>query len=621
MQEFPLSKLKIKIHGINNPTSVFKKKSFLSLNCIHKNKKSKTPLRIFSNDELPHYMLPIKCQINKTENNNNNSIKEPTKLRSKKSNIKITILSRNKSNNEIKLKQSKDINEHENSNIKSNVNNIYNTITFNKNNLNTNFFANSNLNDYSSSNKDNNENIISELNIINHNNNNNNNTSSFEEPSFQSLISELQKKINEQNILLSSRKKEIENLKKQLNDNNNKNKDLFININKNKEVNSFETNNETKNEINNLQKEIRNLKQEIESLNNKYQNEVKDKKEIEEKYKFIKNSVKNNSSREKDKNYYENKIIEQENKIIALEEELNNQKNKQFEISKMSHFELVIPKTENINKVNDLILNQKQYNDIKLILNVLLVLNNIDLKSLTELIGSKIEKGIEINSISTDICNILKISDKEKNIINNYIKDIILKSEKENIDLESELENLFKYKYNDYNNTNNINNNKINFVMNSENKKILYEKCKNFDYKNKHKVPFYYFKHLYKEICHKNKNSFSLQEFFNLLYECKKFNGNEINCFYDILYENLIENKKQNNEINNEYKLKYPDLVKNFLNKIIKEAFDKKREKFGNNQLNRARSFEKDIKEEDLISSNNINQNNDKKFNLDEGDE
>ena len=94
----------------------------------------------------------------------------------------------------------------------------------------------------------------------------------------------------------------------------------------------------------------------------------------------------------------------------------------------MSHFELVIPKTENINKVNDLILNQKQYNDIKLILNVLLVLNNIDLKNLSELIGTKIEKGIEINSISTDICNILKIINKEKNIINNYIKDIILKS-------------------------------------------------------------------------------------------------------------------------------------------------------------------------------------------------
>ena len=77
MQEFPLSKLKIKIRGVDNPTSVFKKRSYLSLNCIQKSNKSKTPLRIFTSDELPHYMLPIKCQINKTENN----IKEPTKLR------------------------------------------------------------------------------------------------------------------------------------------------------------------------------------------------------------------------------------------------------------------------------------------------------------------------------------------------------------------------------------------------------------------------------------------------------------------------------------------------------------------------------------------------------------
>ena len=616
MQEFPLSKLKIKIHGINNPTSVFKKKSFLSLNCIHKNKKSRTPLRIFSNDELPHYMLPIKCQITKTEMND----KEPTKLRSKKSNIKITILSRNKSNNEIKMKQSKDIKKDENNKINNNINNIYNTITFNKNNLNTNFFGNSNLNDYSSSNKENNENIISELNIINHNsnNNNNNNTSSFEEPSFQSLISELQKKINEQNILLSSRKKEIEELKKQLNKSSYKNKDLSLNADINNKKNSYEINNEAKNEINNLQEEIRNLKQEIESLNNKYQNELNDKKAIEEKYKFLKNSVKNNSSREKDKNYYENKIIEQENKIIALEEELNEQKNKKFEISKTSHFELFIQKNNN-NKINDLILNQKQYNDIQLILNVLLDLNNIDIKNLSDLIGTKMEKCLGINEISSDICNILKISDKDKNIINNYINDLLLKSEKENADIELELENLFKYKYNDHNN---VNNEKINFVMNSENKKILYEKCKNFDYKNKHKIPLYYFKHIYKEICHKNNNSFSSNEFFNLLFECKKYNGNEIYCLYDILYENLIKNEEEeeNTEINTKYKLKYPDLVKNFLSKIIKEAFDKKKEKFGNNQLNRARSFEKDFLEQDLIS-NNVVKNNENKLNLDEGDE
>ena len=106
-------------------------------------------------------------------------------------------------------------------------------------------------------------------------------------------------------------------------------------------------------------------------------------------------------------------------------------------------------------------------------------------------------------------------------------------------------------------------------------------------------------------------------------YSCKKFNGNEIYCLYDILYENLIKNEEEeeeNTELNTKYKLKYPDLVKNFLGKIIKEAFDKKKEKFGNNQLNRARSFEKDFLEQDLIS-NNVVKNNENKLNLDEGDE
>ena len=96
------------------------------------------------------------------------------------------------------------------------IDNVYDTITVNKNNLNTNFNQDTRLNDCSSSNKDNNEKIISELNIINHNNSNNNN-GSFDEPSHNSLISDLQKKINEQNILLSTRKKEIENLKNQIN--------------------------------------------------------------------------------------------------------------------------------------------------------------------------------------------------------------------------------------------------------------------------------------------------------------------------------------------------------------------------------------------------------------------
>ena len=591
MQEFPLSKLRIKIHGINNPTSVFKKKSFLKLDCIRKTNKSKTPLRIFTHEELPHYMLPIKCQLNKTETYDKNQIK----LKAKKSNINLPILNRNKSYNEIKEKQTKD----DKNNNKGN--NIYNTINFNKNNLNTNIVGNAHLNDYSSSNKDNNEKIISELNIINQNNNNNNNTS-FEEPSFQSLISELQKKISEQNILLSTRNKEIEKLKKQLNDN------TYNNI-----IDKSESNNKEKILITELEEQIKAFEKEIEILNNKYQTELNDKIALEEKYQFLKNSM----QQQKDIKNYEDKIIQQENKIIALEDELNEMKNKKIilKISNESNFEMI--NSKNSETVKNFILNEKQFNDIQLILNVLLEINNLEKKNLIELINSNTDKNIEIDNNPDEICKILKIAEKDKNLINQFIKDLLLKSEKENNNLETELENLFKYKYDDINNKDI---NKKNLVMNSKNKKIIFERCKIYDYKNKHKIPFYYFKHLFKEICYINQKPFSSIEFFNLLYECKKFNGNEVYSLYDIVYENLIENENSNNSIiNNDYELKYPEIVKNFLDKIIKEAFDKKKENFGNNQLNRARSFERDFFEQDLLD-NNINYNNNK-FNKDKEDD
>jgi hypothetical protein len=589
MQEFPLSKLKIKIRGVDNPTSVFKKRSYLSLNCIQKSNKSKTPLRIFTSDELPHYMMPIKCHLNKTENNYRSQIR----LKVKKPAVKLSILSKNKTDYEMKVIQDNN----------NKIDNVYDIITVNKNNLNTNFNQDTRLNDCSSSNKDNNENIISELNIINQNNNNINN--SFEEPAYNSLISELQKKISEQNILLSTRNKEIEKLKQQINKNN----DIIKN---------YEQNNIDKNLIIKLEEEIKNLKEEMETLNNKYKNELNDKTAIEEKYQFLKNNMKNNIPKEKDIKNYENKIIEQENKISDLEEELNELKNKKsnlnLKISKELNFEIV---KQNKNEINELYLSEKQYNDIQIIINVLLDINNLEKQNLSEILDINMENEKGFGSIPNEICKILKISEKDKIIINRYIKDLIVKSEQENNNLELEIEKLFKYKYNDINNTND----KLNLMMNSKNKKLLYKKCKDYDYKNKHKITFNYFKHLFKEICYKNKRQFSSIEFYKLLYECKKFNGNEIYCFNDILYENLIENENNENNniinLNTEYKLKYPDLVNNFLDKIIKEAYDKKKENFGNNQLNRARSFEKDFFEEELLD-NNINKN---KLNLEGGDD
>ena len=575
MQEFPLSKLKIKLKGKDNPTSVFKKRSFLSLNCLHnKSTKPKTPLRLLTEGELPHYLLPIKCHLKRTEKNEKNK-------KEKKQKIKLTIFSRNKSDKEIFSK--KNLDEKNN----NEENNIYNTINFNKSNLNTNYFANPHpINDYSSSNKDNNEKIISELNIINQNNNNINN--SFEEPGYNSLISELQKKISEQNILLSSRKKEIEELKTQLE--NNKNNQI-IELTKEKE----------KNEINKLEEEIKTLKNNLENLNNKYQIELENKKDIEQKYKFLKDNMKENHLKEKDINKYEDKIIEQENKIISLQDELNilknNTKNKKYKITKES-FEIISSK-KNIN----LILPKKNYDDIQLILNVLFDINKIEQNNLLNQINNSILNFSEINKLSIELCTKLNLKEKNNIVMQHFINDFLIKSNLNNNDNNNiELEKLFKY--------NNMSNN--NLMNDYKYKKIIYEKCKKYDYKNKQRIPFYYFKHLYKEICYKNKKEFSSNEFYNLLYECKT-QENNICSLYDIFYENL---NKENNEIkiNFDYELKYPDLVKNFLDKMIKEAYDKKKENFENNQLNHARSFEQDFFEQSILDNKSSNN----KINLDD---
>ena len=577
MQEFPLSKLKIKLKGKDNPTSVFKKRSFLSLNCLHnKSTKPKTPLRLLTEGELPHYILPIKCHFKRTEKNEKNK-------KEKKQKIKLTIFSRNKSDKEIFSK--KNLDEKNN----NEENNIYNIINFNKSNLNTNYFANPHpINDYSSSNKDNNEKIISELNIINQNNNNINN--SFEEPAYNSLISELQKKISEQNILLSSRKKEIEELKTQLE--NNKNNQI-IELTKEKE--------KEKNEINKLEEEIKTLKNNLENLNNKYQIELENKKDIEQKYKYLKDNMKENHLKEKDINKYEDKIIEQENKIISLQDELNilknNTKNKKYKITKES-FEIISSK-KNIN----LILPKKNYDDIQLILNVLFDINKIEQNNLLNQINNSILNFYEINKLSIELCTKLNLKEKDNIIIQHFITDFLIKSNLNNNDNNNiELEKLFKY--------NNMSNN--NLMNDYKYKKIIYEKCKKYDYKNKQRIPFYYFKHLYKEICYKNKKEFSSNEFYNLLYECKT-QENNICSLYDIFYENL---NKENNEIkiNFDYELKYPDLVKNFLDKMIKEAYDKKKENFENNQLNHARSFEQDFFEQSILDNKSSNN----KINLDD---
>ena len=111
----PFSKLQIKIHALDNPTSVFKKRNLLSLNCINKvspKKKKTTPIRNYT-DDLPHYMMPLKSTLNQNNNSNYNSkgktknkiststhlknIKLKVKSNLNRSKIKLPRLSREKS--------------------------------------------------------------------------------------------------------------------------------------------------------------------------------------------------------------------------------------------------------------------------------------------------------------------------------------------------------------------------------------------------------------------------------------------------------------------------------------------------------------------------------------------
>ena len=65
MLNLPFSKLKIKIHALDNPTSVFKKRNLLSLNCINKSspkKKNITPIRTNPNDIYTSLYVTYKIQ-------------------------------------------------------------------------------------------------------------------------------------------------------------------------------------------------------------------------------------------------------------------------------------------------------------------------------------------------------------------------------------------------------------------------------------------------------------------------------------------------------------------------------------------------------------------------------
>ena len=746
MLNLPFSKLQIKIHALDNPTSVFKKRNLLSLNCINKTipKKKSTPLRTYAND-LPHYMMPLKSTLNQSNHYNNYNNKNKTNIKVSASppfkNRKLKIYKNNRNNSKLNLPNlSKEKSEHilytkinvnhtrnNNSSIKKsiqdismpNINNSFHNIKLNdknnsnndiNNNLKKNSLKNNNIiniySNYQNLTDINNDINLSEQNY-NHQSINNNSSDSGSQKNinkqFQSLISDLQKKINEQNKILSDRAKEIENLKKQIIDNekekdkleeneNNKNEinnnyfnneEYTSNINNineyktenellNKEIerykfllNDYKKNNQEKNQqneinkemIQKLQDELKNLKDNIESLSNKYQNELNNNKILEEKYKYIKN---NTRTPEELIETYKNKIIQQENSITQLEEQLYQIKSQKniFKKSKRITLEIIgtnnnkdtlqiartltrefivkievvdgkLSSNHNINNnINDdtnekiiidspskkilssknsissvniiqndnfkLFFNDKEYNKLQLLLNALFIINGMNEEILKEKINQIKNKKYEINL--NEICQNLNISNKD--LIKQFINDFLEKEKKG----ENVLKDLFKYNKTD-----------LDKNINYEFKKNIFEKCLIYDYKLKKTIPFNYFKHLYKEMCHNKMISFSEKDFFNFIYECKKQTNNNIYSLYDIFYENLIKdengkNSKKGEKINNNTEDK-KNIINNENNAINNENNDDEINIYENN--NNKNNNEINIYENNNnIINNNKNNNN-----------
>ena len=402
--------------------------------------------------------------------------------------------------------------------------------------------------------------------------------------------------------------KEIERYKSLLNDykKNNQEKNLQNEINKEM--------------IEKLQKELKNLKDNIESLSDKYQNELNNNKILEEKYKYIKN---NTRTPEESTEMYKEKIEQKENLIAKLEEEIYQiklKKNK-FKRCKAESFEFIcninnndksqisrtltrefIVKIEVVdgklssNNINNeegnenvidspskkyvitssknsisslnliqndntkLNLHEKEYNNIQLLLNILLLINNISEDILKEKINQlqNIKYDIQFSLNINELCQNLKISNRE--LIKQFVNDFLIKDKKG----ENVLKELYKYQYNGGNIGGSID------ATWDEMRNKIFEKCENYDYKKKKTIPFHYLKHLYKEMCYEKKITFVEKNFFEVVYKCKEQQDNDIYSLFDIFYENLIEPQNNNKNINKE-KEKKENEKEEELNNINKE--------------------------------------------------
>ena len=371
-------------------------------------------------------------------------------------------------------------------------------------------------------------------------------------------IAEKEKNLYEEKNNISNNNNNVFNTQKKENKNNNiiKNKENNLkkvnskknNIHNNHNYNHGnmhrgltpinKTNNNNNNEIEKLNKEIQNLNKIITSLDEKYQQEILKNKEFSQKFTFIKNCTFGMNA---PKVKIDEKIKNYENRIIDLEEELYQYKER-----------------ENKKK---LILSTDDYSNIHICLNALLIMNKIKEENILNNVSQISFENLE--QISNNICDLLKIEDN--NLISSFINDYIIKNKK-NVLCILTFEEL--YKYNISNNNNNINNNKL--------FSFLKEKCIIYDYTKEKKIPIFYLRHIYNEFCFKNKKRKNEEEFFNIVYICKKCpNNNNYKNIYDIYYDNLVVEEENDEKI-----------VNDFIETIMKEELEKVKRKNREKEIN-----------------------------------
>ena len=334
----------------------------------------------------------------------------------------------------------------------------------------------------------------------------------------------------------------IRNIKKDNNKNiNNKNNKRLTPINK--------RNNETEK----LNKEIQNLNKIINDLDEKYRKEIKKNSEFSQKYSFIKNCTFGLGAPQIK---MDEKIRNYENKIIDLEEQIYQYKEKESKYNKKR-----------------LLLSEQEYENIQICLNALLEINNIQEDQILKYINKISFENIE--KITNSICKLLNISNK--NLISNFLNDYIMKNYK-NIFQELTFEELYKY---------NVNYNTQNNCLFS----FLKQRCYVYDFEKNGIIPFDYLRHIYNEFCYKNNKQKDEKELFVLICICKKnFNSNNL---YDINYNKLEENENKNNE--DDFKID-TNIVKNFVDSIMNEELEKCRKREGENNLSKYKTnIDKDI--------------------------